>query len=319
VERPHFLPQGYQVQGRLGSGQTSVVWLAVQATAGNRRVALKLPREGVQTDPVLRRMFENEVQITLRLDHPNVVRAYAGAPTGVGAYLALEYCGGGTLDQLLQERGRLPLPRALRLVEDVALGLQHTHAAHVLHRDVKPANVFLDDEGRAKLGDFGTGTFAADQTSERVGTAFYMAPEIFEGGAPTVRSDVYSLAVLAYEVLGGQRPFQGATYDALMVAHLSSLPRPLRQLRPDLPQGVGTIVMGAMSRDPSRRYGSVAAFVDAFAVATGRPPAATQAAPAAPPPAGRGGRSTTRSASDMPPEARRKGGGLFGWFRKRKP
>jgi len=223
----------------------------------------------LQSDPLLRRMFENEVHITLKLDHPNVVRAFDGRPTGPQAFLSLEYCQGGTLDQLLLERGRLPLERARQLVHEVAMGLEHTHAGKVLHRDVKPANVFLGASGEAKLGDYGTGTFQGEDATERVGTAFYMAAEVFEGLATSVRSDVYSLGVLAYEVLAGERPFVGDTYDALMFAHLHSLPRDLRAVRPDVGKALASVVAKAMSRDPARRFADLPAFLGAYREAAG--------------------------------------------------
>jgi serine/threonine-protein kinase len=264
---PIFVPEGYRTLHRLGAGQTSQVYLAQNERYG--QVALKIPREALAHRPVLRRMFENEVQITLKLDHPHVVRGFAGYPTGPNAYLALEYCAGGTLDQLLLEKGRMPLDRSLQLILDVAAGLWFTHDARVLHRDVKPANVFLDDRGRAKLGDFGTGTFMAEDNEERVGTAFYMAPEIFEGSTSTQRSDIYSLGVLAYEVLTGVRPFLGDSYDALMVAHLTDLPRDLRRYREDLDRGVALLVLKAMSRDADKRFGTVAEFVAELRKQTG--------------------------------------------------
>ena len=279
TELPGYVPPGFELVQRLGSGQTSVVWLATEKARG-REVALKLPKPTLQSDPMLRRMFENEVHITLKLDHPNVVRAYDGRPTGPQAFLSLEYCPGGTLDQLLLERGRLPLERARALVHHVAMGLDHTHSGKVLHRDVKPANVFLGAEGEAKLGDFGTGTFQGDDAAERVGTAFYMAPEVFEGIATSVRSDVYSLGVLAYEVLSGERPFVGETYDALMVAHLHSLPRDLRAVRPELGKGLASVVAKAMSRDPGRRYADLPSFLTAYREAAGlAAPSTSRSAP----------------------------------------
>jgi eukaryotic-like serine/threonine-protein kinase len=288
---PGYVPPGFELVQRLGAGQTSVVWLATEK-ARARDVALKLPKPLLQSDPLLRRMFENEVHITLKLDHPNVVRAFDGRPTGPQAFLSLEYCPGGTLDQLLLERGRLPLERARALVHQVAMGLDHTHAAKVLHRDVKPANVFLGAAGEAKLGDFGTGTFQGDDAAERVGTAFYMAPEVFEGTATSVRSDVYSLGVLAYEVLSGERPFVGETYDALMFAHLHSLPRDLRAVRPEVGKPLAAVVAKALSRDPVRRYPDIPAFLVAYRSAAGLEPAAEQGGSAAlgrAPATGRGG------------------------------
>lgn len=259
TDPPAFVPDGYRVIHELGSGQTSRVYLTEHARYGS--VALKIPRPELAQRPVLRRMFENEVQITLKLDHPRVVRAFAGHPTGPQAYLALEYCPGGTLDQLLLERGRMRLDRTLQLVLDVADGLKYTHGSRVLHRDVKPANVFLDEGGRAKLGDFGTGMFMAEDNDERVGTAFYMAPEIFEGAAASQESDVYSLGVLAYEVICGVRPFLGDSYDALMLAHLTGVPRDPRRYRDDMEPRVAKAVMRSMSRDPAKRFRTVDAFV----------------------------------------------------------
>lgn len=264
---PERLPPGYRSVSLLGSGQTSHVFLAEHVHSG--RVALKLPRTELNDRPVLRRMFENEVQITLSLKHPNIVGAYEGYPTGERAFLALEYCGGGTLDQMLLERGRLALEHAYRLILSVARGLDHSHASGVVHRDVKPANVFLTESGDAKLGDFGTGMYVSDKPTEQVGTAFYMAPEIFQGANPSVRSDIYSLGILAYEVIAGSRPFAGETYDSLMMAHLSGLPKPLRHFRAELPTSVARVVGTAMARDGERRFKTVREFVAAFEQAIG--------------------------------------------------
>lgn len=260
---PALVPPGYEIVNKLGSGQTAHVHLAKHPVFGE--VALKLPRPEVHDRPVLKRMFENEVSITVKLANPNIVAAYDGYPAGDGAFLALEYCSGGTLDQLLLEQGRMPLERSYRLVLDVALGLAHTHERKVLHRDVKPANVFLTAAGSAKLGDFGTGVFQADEGDDRVGTAFYMGPEVFEGKSAGTRSDVYSLGVLAYEVIAGVRPFVADTYEALMVAHHTSVPKDLSGYRQDLDPRVKRIVTKAMSRDPQMRFEHARAFATAFA------------------------------------------------------
>lgn len=317
---PSFVPSGYEIISRLGSGQTSHVYLAKQSALGE--VALKLPRPELSVRPVLKRMFENEVAITVRLTHANVVTAFAGFPTGPGAFLALEYCPGGTLDQYLLERGRVPAPRCFELILDVADGLAHSHERQVLHRDVKPANVFLTQDGKAKLGDFGTGVFMGDESEERVGTAFYMAPEVFEGRPSGVLSDVYSLGVLAYEVIGGQRPFIGDSYDALMVAHHTASPRDLRTLSPGLDSKVVRVVARAMMRDPQLRYPSAREFATALRSAAGITkrghstviPAEAKMA------TGRASRLEPRpeadkSTKDRPDDKPRRG--LFGLFRRR--
>lgn len=265
---PEFVPAGYSLEYLLGSGNTAHVYAARHPEFGT--VALKLPKRELRREPVLRRMFENEVQLTTALKHPRVVSAYAGYPTGEAAFLALEFCD-STLNAQLSRA--LQLEAAYKLVLDVAQGLLHSHQRGILHRDVKPANVFMQ-AGRAKLGDFGAGAYLGDAfrtsgASERVGTAFYMAPEIFQGQPATVKSDVYSLGILAYEVIGGVRPFTGEDEDKLMLAHSSGVPISLRQHRPEVSLKVGRVISNAMSRTPDKRYGSADAFVAAFTEATG--------------------------------------------------
>lgn len=153
MSAPPDHPLGYRLRRLVGSGRTAHVYEAESPLYGT--VALKLPRDELERDPVLRRMFENEVQMTLALSHPRIVAALAGYPTGAGAHLALEFCE-GSLDAALGEP--LPLASAYRLALDVAQGLAHSHERGIVHRDVKPANVFVK-AGRAKLGDFGTGFF----------------------------------------------------------------------------------------------------------------------------------------------------------------
>lgn len=294
-------PPDYSVLNWLGSGQTSFVYLAEHPRHG--RVALKLPRKELKNRPVLRRMFENEVQITLNLENPNVVGAIDGYPTGERAFLVLEYCSGGTLDQRLLERGKLPLEVAYNVVGDVARGLAYSHSRSVMHRDVKPANVFLTSVDRAKLGDFGTGIFMSDASNERVGTAFYMAPEIFNGESASVKSDIYSLGILAYEVLTGARPFEGDSFEALMMAHLSGIPKPLGHYRSDLSGAMSRVIMSAMARDPERRYADVAQFIADFEKVLGRvaPKETPQAVPEAPK-VGRASRAGARVSPPTPVE-----------------
>ncbi len=310
MPEPAFIPGGYTPLRLLGSGNTAHVYEARHAEFGF--VALKLPKSELQHDPVLRRMFENEVQLTTPLKHPRVINAYSGYPTGEGAFLALEFCE-GTLDAGLEPR--LPLETAYRLVLDVAQGLSHSHQRQILHRDVKPANVFLLG-GRAKLGDFGTGAYISDvfgapESAEKVGTAFYMAPEVFQGESATVWSDVYSLGILAYEVIAGARPFTGDNEDELMLAHSSGVPLSLRRLRPEVSLEVNRVVANAMSRTPQKRFESAEAFVKAFAGATGLPAsdAVTELQ------LGRAGRTGPKRG----PETRiSEKTGRFGWFGRKR-
>lgn len=324
VEKPKFIPPGYSLVRKLGSGQTSHVYLANHTRLG--QLALKLPREELYHRPILRRMFENEVQITLSLkEDQHVVRAFEGFPTGQNAFLALEYCPGGTLDQLLLERGKLTSEEASQLILDVAMGVVYTHAKKVLHRDVKPANVFLTHDKRAKLGDYGTGVFITEQKDdERVGTAFYMAPEIFEGTPANIQTDIYSLGILAYEVLAGSRPFTGESYEQLMMQHLTGLPDPLRKYRPDVTSELSQVIARTMSRDPSRRFQSAQEFINAYSKVTGHQPIALLRQSQIQ--IGRSARVSSIQTPDPKQSQVGKGksskpaksGGLFGWFNRKK-
>lgn len=311
---PEFVPAGYTIVHKLGSGQTSHVYLSRHRVFGD--VALKLPRPEIQGRSVLKRMFENEVSITVKLASPHVVGAFDGYPTGEGAFLALEHCSGGTLDQLLLEKGQLPLERAYELVLEVALGLAHTHEHGVLHRDVKPANVFLTGSGHAKLGDFGTGVFQSDEGEDRVGTAFYMGPEVFEGKPAGVRSDVYSLGILGYEVIAGRRPFVADTYEALMVAHHTDVPKNLSSHRPNVDPHVKRIIATAMSRDPDKRFATAREMANALRGVLGTDER-DAAAPPPTPTTGRGSRQVTKPADEVKSTSERKGG-VFGWLRRNK-
>ena len=325
---PKFVPPGYRVQEHLGSGQTSHVYLVTHERLG--KVALKLPRPELYYRPVLRRMFENEVQITLSLTNTDngepdqhVVRALEGFPTGPEAFLTIEHCPGGTLDEMLGAK-QLDFTIASHLILDTAKGLEFSHSRKVLHRDVKPANVFLTETKRAKLGDYGTGLFMTERTEERVGTAFYMAPEIFEGKPPTIQSDVYSLGILAYEVLTGKRPFVGDSYDELMLQHLAGVPQTIQHLRPDATLELSNVVSQAMSRDQSKRFPSVRAFINAYTEVTGIRPMSEVGQPKI----GRATRTRTEfTQSPMKPgvdkaseksEKSKENAGLFGWLKRKK-
>lgn len=312
-----FVPPDYALVRQLGSGQTSHVFLARHPQRGE--VALKLPRKELHDQPVLRRMFENEVQITIGLSDAHVVRAIDGHPTGERAFLVLEYCSGGTLDQLLLEKGRLSVERASALILDVAQGLWVCHKQQVLHRDVKPANVFLTGDGRAKLGDFGTGIFMTDpkRLDERVGTAFYMAPELFEGQPSDFQGDIYSLGVLAYEVLSGVRPFVGNSYDELMLQHRTSLPRNLHSVRSDISPDLNRVIVRAMSRDASKRFANVGDFIRAFSEHAGVSSAETVKTGSGSG-TGRSSRSPTRELPITRTTKKDEPSGPFNWFKRKK-
>ena len=308
--KPRYVPKDYEIVKYLGSGQTSHVYLANHARFG--QLALKLPRPELHVRPVLRRMFENEVQITVSLNanrqHKHVIRAFEGFPTGEKAFLSTEYCSGGSLDELLYKKN-LDFKSASRYIIEVARGLAYAHSRQVFHRDVKPANILLDHNGVVKLADFGTGIFMTERTTDRVGTAYYMAPEIFEGKQPSVQADIYSLGILAYEVLTNKRPFMGNSYDELMLQHLTAIPRNIRHYRKDIPESVSKIVSKSMSRSPEQRFSTTREFIDAYNEAVEALNTDMKT-----------GRSFRKSKTAKPEKTKPKPkkNGIFGWFKATK-
>lgn len=257
------VPDGYKIKHFLGSGQTANVFLAEHKQYGN--VALKIIRPEIKGIYDHTRMFTNEVYLTTRLRHPFVINAYEGDPIETKAFLALEYCAGGTLDSYLLKHGQFDLQESYKLILQIAHALSFSHTRGILHRDVKPANVLLKANNDARLADFGTGVYIDKiPKDEKVGTAYYMAPEIFKGTTASVQSDIYSLGVLAYELVTARRPFRGKTYNQVMQAHLSNIPPNPKHLRKDLDKAVAFAIMKAISGAADKRYKTVAEFKDAI-------------------------------------------------------
>lgn len=218
--QPQRLPGGYQHLRDLGVGNTSGVVLARRQRDG-AELALKLPLPATLGDPAAAERFGNEVRLSQQFRHPQLVVGLEGVQFGPGAYLAMPYFAGGTLQEHLG--AALVQAAALRILADVAAGLSEMHRLGAVHQDVKTQNVYLHADGRAALGDFGS-TFYLAQGGPPAGSPFYMAPEIYQGEPGSQASDVYSFGVLAYELLTGQRPHRGESYEALMVSHLNHSP-----------------------------------------------------------------------------------------------
>ena len=239
---------GYQSLRLLGRGNTSWVYLALDAR--QRKVALKLPFPETLANPEAAERFANEVRVSLRLRHERLVVGYEGTHFGDDAFLTMRYFPEGTLSRWL-ELGQLSTTEGLRVTADLVAALTYLHRQGVVHQDVKAQNVYLD-AGRAALGDFGAAYFTA-QGGKTAGSPFYMAPEIYLGEQSTGKSDVYSLGVLAYEVLGHERPFRAASYDGLMTAHLNHYPRPLTHLNREVPQPLSRLVEHCLAKRPENR------------------------------------------------------------------
>ena len=253
----------YTLDGILGSGGTGTVRRACDRVL-DRPVALKMLRSGAGDDPMHRARLRVEAQLAGALHHPGIAQIYDygeappsrgdGAPT---PYIAMQFVDGKPLDSLLRERGPLPADEVMTIVAQVAEALQLAHEAGIVHRDLKPGNVLLTPEGRPVLVDFGIahsdGLEPLTLTGTIVGTVDYISPEQTTGGSATPLSDVYSLGMVAYEALSGQRPFRRDSQVATALAHLHD---DLPPLPDDVPPAVAALVREMAARDPETRPSS---------------------------------------------------------------
>jgi len=252
----------YQLHVRIDGGGTAEVWRARDIRLG-RDVAVKIL--GAEADLAFRERFTDEAKRAAAVAHPNIVTVYDEGQDGSDAFIVMEYVPGKTLRDIIAARGALPPTEAADLVSQVAAALDATHRAGMVHCDVKPANVIVTADGVAKLTDFGIAR-AARGAAERelVGTARYVAPERIEGKPPTPRSDVYSLALVAFELLAGRPAYAGVETEDLLRDRLSGDAPSLAAVRADLPPRIAPVIAEGLARDPLDRYPSAGAFAAAL-------------------------------------------------------
>jgi serine/threonine-protein kinase len=226
-----------------------------------RDLALKILREGYARDAGFVSRFWREAVSAAALNHPNVVQVYDQGRSEDGRlYIAMEHVPGGNLKDLITRRGPLDPAEAARLASQVAEALGAAHERGIVHRDVKPQNVLIDEAGEAKVADFGIALAASSSTTSgtnRVfGTASYMSPEQAMGERVGPASDLYSLGVVLYEMLTGVVPFEAEGPLATAMKHVNDLPIPPRERDPSVPEAMDALVMGLLAKDPEDRYGS---------------------------------------------------------------
>ncbi|HEX2701708.1 MAG TPA: serine/threonine-protein kinase [Acidimicrobiales bacterium] len=256
---PRVLGARYRLGARLGRGGMAEVYDGFDERLG-RSVAVKLLRPEMAADPDVRARFEIEARSAAGLAHPNVVAVYdTGEDDGV-PFIVMERLPGETLADRMA-RGPVDQGWLRRVAGDVLGALGAAHAAGLVHRDVKPGNILIGEDGCAKVADFGIAKSLevageATGTGLLLGTPAYVAPERLEGQPATERSDLYSLGVVLYEALAGSKPFDGPTSVAVTESVLHSVPRPLVEVRPDVDGAFAAAVSRAMSRDPADRPAS---------------------------------------------------------------
>src|SRR5882762_6114718 len=265
------LASQYQITDLLGRGGMSLVYLA-QEMELNRQVAIKvLPLQLLHGADAAER-FEREGKISASLDHPHIVPIFRVGSTSTFLWYTMKRIRGRSLEQIISERGGLPLADVLSIVQQVGDALQYAHRQGVVHRDVKPANVMIEESGWAYVCDFGVarafGSVSLTQTGASLGTPRYMAPEQVEGKPVDGRCDQYSFAILVWEALTGALPFTGESVGELIRKHLLEPAPQLSDIRPDIPGNVSDAVARAMSKNPAERFPDVAAFVRALGAET---------------------------------------------------
>ncbi len=252
---PGMLVAGrYRVIALLGRGGMGEVYRADDLSLG-QQVALKfLPQ--ASTDEFTLERFRNEVRIARRISHPNVCRVFDIGQTDNQVFLSMEYVDGEDLSSLLRRIGRLPSDKAVEIARKICAGLAAAHDKGVLHRDLKPANIMLDGRGEILVMDFGLAGIAHEIEDVRSGTPAYMAPEQLAGKEVTVRSDIYSLGLVLYELFTGKAAFDGKTLEEIVRVRRDSTPSRPSALVRDLDPVVERAILHCLEADPADRPGS---------------------------------------------------------------
>ena len=253
----------YEIVGELGRGAMGIVYKAVDPVIG-RTVAVKtirLSEEGTGLKrPELLARFQTEARAAGLLTHPNIVVVFdAGEEDGL-YYITMELVEGKSLQALLDGGHSFPLPRTLRILDQTCSALQFAHERNVVHRDIKPANLMLTADDTVKITDFGTAKIlqfgSTQQTSHVMGTPSYMSPEQVKGRAVDGRSDIFSLGVMLYEMVTGEKPFPGQNITTVIYKIVNEDPVPPRQIDPSIHPGISSVLMKALAKEPEQRYQS---------------------------------------------------------------
>jgi serine/threonine protein kinase len=248
----------YRIEGLVARSGMASIFRGTDVRDG-RAVAIKIPHEEMEADPVLFDRFKREEDIGKKLDHPGVVRVLNDEDRS-RRYMVLEWVDGRLLRQVMNERKVLPPERAIRITLALCKALEYIHSQGVVHRDLKPENIMIGPDDQVKLIDFGIAANAGSRRltfaklTEAMGTPDYISPEQVKGKRGDARSDVYSLGIMFYEMLTGKVPFTGPNPFVIMNERLLNNPIPPREVNPEISPELQEIIYRALERDPSKRY-----------------------------------------------------------------
>ena len=249
----------YRLTEQIGMGGMAIVYKADDLRTGHK-VAVKILRPEFNEDEEFVSRFKREAEAAATMTHYNIVNMLDVGKDGDSRYLVMEYVQGKTLKESIQERGRISAPLACHITIRILSALDHAHKRGIVHRDIKPQNILVHNDGHIKVADFGIARMASSDTLSRgdtvMGSVHYLSPEQARGGTAGPTSDIYSTGVVLYEMLTGQVPFDGETPVIVAMKHLRDQPPPIQSLAPDVPPAVAAVCMKALEKDPAMRYQS---------------------------------------------------------------
>ncbi len=249
----------YEIVKSIGEGGMANVYLANDKIL-DRKVAVKVLRGDLSSDDRFIRRFQREALSVSNLSHPNIVEVYDVGEEDGEYYIVMEYIEGKTLKQLLKKRESLTLTEVIDIMTQLTDGIAHAHESYIIHRDIKPQNIMIQDDGRIKITDFGIAmalnATQLTQTNSVMGSVHYLPPEQASGKGATVKSDIYSMGILMYELLTGTVPFKGDNAVEIALKHMKDKIPSIRKQDPSIPQSVENILMKATAKNPRNRYDS---------------------------------------------------------------
>ncbi len=254
-----LLDKRYHILKVIGVGGMAVVFEA-QDIIMNRKVAVKMLKEDMAKDEQSVQRFINESKAVSMLSHPNIVKIFDISVKGTLKYIVMERVEGITLKSYMQKKGALSTEETLSYSEQVLGALHHAHSKGIIHRDIKPQNILLLKNGKIKVTDFGIAKLANNETvsleDKAIGTVYYISPEQASGKEIDSRSDLYSVGVLMYEMASGSLPFNAETPVSVALMQVTDKPKAPTEINPSIPYGLEQIILGAMEKNPDRRFGS---------------------------------------------------------------
>lgn len=255
----------YEIRKLIGEGGMANVYLGYD-TILERDVAIKVLRGDLADDEKFVRRFRREAQSASLLNHPNIVQIYDVGEDDGNFYIVMEFINGQTLKQLIKKRGKLSVPEVVDIMSQLTDGLAHAHDSYIIHRDIKPQNIMILDDGMVKITDFGIAMAinASDltQTNSVMGSVHYLPPEQASGKGSTIKSDIYSLGIMMYEMLAGVMPFRGETAVEIAMKHLKNPMPSITKVNSAVPQSVENIILKATAKNPKNRYNNVRELYD---------------------------------------------------------